>query len=253
MNASLCGKWKRAFTLIELLVVVAIIALLASILMPTLQKAMQFAHRANCAALLRHHGDGYEMYAQDWDDYVLSTIDRTNWPSFPSGNGTRIMLYGYITSTKNVTNAETAREHPLFLCPTSVKLHDTANDVIYGQKAWQSQWNARIFSTEGADNDDPNNPTMVNIYGQKVFSRRFIDYKQLAVAVNEADAKNSNSFWSLNPGGDWYVGWWNQEVLYRHVGKTLNMLMGDGHVISIGDIEGKASVTNNRFFIHTMP
>lgn len=56
------------FTLIELLVVVAIIALLVSILLPSLNNAKEQARRVVCASGLRSIGLTVIMYASDWDD-----------------------------------------------------------------------------------------------------------------------------------------------------------------------------------------
>jgi len=59
---------KIGFTLIELLVVVAIIALLVTILMPSLDRAKELARRVVCAANLRGVGLGHHLYAEDWDE-----------------------------------------------------------------------------------------------------------------------------------------------------------------------------------------
>lgn len=56
---------KKGFTLIELLVVVAIIALLISILLPSLSRARELAKRAVCASNLRGIGQGEHIYSND--------------------------------------------------------------------------------------------------------------------------------------------------------------------------------------------
>jgi len=67
LPSMITGK-KKAFTLVELLVVISIIALLLSILMPSLRKARAQAHRAVCMSNLRSYGLAGSMYISDNDD-----------------------------------------------------------------------------------------------------------------------------------------------------------------------------------------
>ena len=62
---------KRNFTLIELLVVVAIIAILAGILLPSLNKARETAKRARCTGNLKNLTQAFLMYAGDNNDQAL--------------------------------------------------------------------------------------------------------------------------------------------------------------------------------------
>ena len=59
-----------AFTLIELLVVIAIIALLVSLLMPSLKQAKELARDSVCRSTLRMVGTANPMYMADWHDYI---------------------------------------------------------------------------------------------------------------------------------------------------------------------------------------
>ncbi|NQU74786.1 MAG: type II secretion system protein, partial [Planctomycetes bacterium] len=65
------GGRRCAFTLIELLVVVAIIALLASILLPSLSRARELANRAVCAANLHNVYVSMQMYLNDYTGLPL--------------------------------------------------------------------------------------------------------------------------------------------------------------------------------------
>ncbi len=61
-------KSRSGFTLIELLVVIAIIALLVSILMPSLQKAKEMAKNVVCASNQRSVVLAIVLYAEEHDD-----------------------------------------------------------------------------------------------------------------------------------------------------------------------------------------
>lgn len=62
---------RNEFTLIELLVVVAIIAILAGMLLPTLGRARDMAKGVSCIANLKQLGVTWNLYAEDNKGYIV--------------------------------------------------------------------------------------------------------------------------------------------------------------------------------------
>lgn len=77
------GRSAPGFTLIELLVVVAIVALLMSILLPTLSAARAQARATKCLAQLHIIGQGLTMYTSENRDQLvpgrLPRVDACSW------------------------------------------------------------------------------------------------------------------------------------------------------------------------------
>jgi prepilin-type N-terminal cleavage/methylation domain-containing protein len=98
---------KKAFTLIELLVVISIIALLMSILMPTLNRVRNQAKSVLCQSRLREWGLLFKLYTDDYDGQfnpgwdvgetalwmnALRPYYKDNWEMLVCPTATKLML-----------------------------------------------------------------------------------------------------------------------------------------------------------------
>ncbi len=124
---------KAAFTLVELLVIIAIIAILASLLLPALGKTKTAAQSITCLNNLKQWGLATHLYATENDDFL---------PPDGSPNGLSVNTGWYIDLPRVLgiqpyhelpwrTNASIAPGKSLWICPANTNRSNGNNLFHY--------------------------------------------------------------------------------------------------------------------------
>jgi len=122
----------RGFTLVELLVVIGIIAVLISVLLPTLGRARESGRRIACMSNLRQLSLAVLMYEQQWKRLpgpILPAVfdpELVNDPNGPFSPPTSLYYKSRQWGNTDVLMKYVNNSRQVFFCPASLEVRDTA-------------------------------------------------------------------------------------------------------------------------------
>jgi|ETNmetMinimDraft_26_1059896.scaffolds.fasta_scaffold84729_1 prepilin-type N-terminal cleavage/methylation domain-containing protein/prepilin-type processing-associated H-X9-DG protein len=130
---------RKAFTLIELLVVVAIIALLVSILLPSLEQAREMARKVVCQTNLKQFTFATAIYTNDENEWLPSCYrsDTDNWVATyikildPGSGGYNRAAFDRDAGNEGTCFINSGDIASLFKCPTGVEQGQHWFDISY--------------------------------------------------------------------------------------------------------------------------
>ncbi len=223
------SNWRRRehnfFTLIELLIVIAIIAILASMLLPALNMARERGKSAQCTSNQKQVLYSIAAYVNDFDGIFYSRPE--------SGGG----YSGARTWMKMLATSGHLNNYNVGLCPAMppYKYDQTADaDFVrtYGVARYPEQWqdyfgNGFIYTYPAT-----NTGTILNFKRLRGSSKAFLT--DTYNCDDPIDPKRQISYWLTNSG---------QNVIFQHLNRA-NFGWTDCHVSSMDVMKTRKSMVD---------
>ncbi len=218
---------RLGFSLVEMLIVVAVIAIVASLLLPSLASAKRKSRLTVCLNNQRQQGFGFTMYLQDHDDtYPISET----WATFGGKAGIIADNAGVTPAKERPLNAYVG-DTEAFSCPSDAG--DTGRSIIPESGRRLSCFDAWGTSYCIATGHDVFRVKHVTGFLRTAQPPLLPPMKGSEVAVSPAN-KIIQGDWNWLHGEDPSWHWAGNRYKY-------SMLLGDGHCDGIDLSEGKGS------------
>lgn len=214
------------FTLVELMVVIAIISVLAGLLLPALEEAMESARSVHCSNNLRQMGLATDMYLND-SGGIFFNQGKTSWGSAghftENSDGGFLFWYRDYLSDGSDYDADLKTLAPPFVCPAAAR-----NRRLWNGTPWNGLKSSYMYVTGSTPHFSMTTERALGFI--RKYHKASLSYQSshFSVWADSASSYFDRFYTNCTPGTNHYM---NHEAAGEFGSRGGNVLRHDGSVL----------------------
>jgi len=219
-------KTLSGFTLIELLIVIGIMAVLAALSVPAINKVLASSRSSKCLSNLKQLGTAMLTYPIDNNGYLPRANNNTDPSTGKEGYEWNKAVYNYIPTLNNKMTGKQVNK--VFLCPAEKQPTDTSSTCCQYTASFAMEAGSSSTSSTGLNGNGPR--TMASI-----------EKPSQSILLVDGKIGNTTYIYSTESASTWNAldddikltdSTKTVKVSFRH-SSAMNAVYADGHVGTI--------------------